>query len=58
MNESGPLVSICDRVGAFPFQGGGDAALLLRLESGSYSAVVRGAWGAVGDAMLEIYELP
>lgn len=60
----GPLQAIFTRVGAFPLKptsgnrAKGDAALLLTLQPGSYSAILSGVGGAVGDALLEIYEVP
>ncbi len=49
--------------GAFPLapaaaDGGADAALLLNLAPGNYTAQVTGADGSTGFALLEIYELP
>ncbi|MEO5959014.1 MAG: M12 family metallo-peptidase, partial [Opitutaceae bacterium] len=45
------------QVGAFAFaSGSADAALLVTLEPGAYSAVVRGAGGATGGGMVEVYE--
>ena len=35
-----------------------DAALLLRLQPGSYTAVLSRARGSGGDGLIEIYELP
>ncbi|HEX2100010.1 MAG TPA: M12 family metallo-peptidase, partial [Candidatus Synoicihabitans sp.] len=47
-----------ERAGAFPLlEGARDAALLLELESGAYSAVVTGKGDAVGEALVEAYEL-
>lgn len=49
------------RVGAFSLQGGGkDAAFLVTLAPGSYTAVVTGANGSesTGTALIEIYEVP
>ena len=45
--------------GAFALPAGSaDAAVLLTLPPGSYSAVVTGANNATGPAMIEIYEVP
>lgn len=45
--------------GAFVFPvGSADAALLLYLAPGSYTAQVTGVGGATGTALVEIYELP
>jgi hypothetical protein len=47
------------RVGAFPLpEGSRDAALLLALEPGGYTAVVSNADGRPGVVLLEIYEVP
>ena len=57
-----PLDAIFTRAGEFPMsQTSGsarDAAVVLTLQSGAYSAVVSGGDGAVGDAMIEIYDVP
>lgn len=46
-------------VGAFTLPGGsGDAALLLTLAPGNYTAQVAGVDGDTGVALLEVYELP
>ena len=46
-------------VGAFPLAAGGrDAALLLTLPPGTYSAQVGGPAGATGVALVEVYEMP
>ncbi|MBL9208972.1 MAG: Ig-like domain-containing protein [Opitutaceae bacterium] len=46
-------------VGAFNLAGGsGDAALLLELAPGNYTAQVAGVDGDTGAALLEVYELP
>ncbi len=55
------LQAIFERVGAFPLwgvRGWGDPWLLLTLQPGSYSAVLGGYAGAVGDALIEIYDVP
>jgi hypothetical protein len=45
--------------GAFPFDAGSaDAAVVLTLAPGQYSAVVTGAKNSSGAAMVEIYEIP
>ena len=53
-----PTVSTAGgQVGAFQLVGGSrDAALLIRLESGSYTVVVDGK-GPRGDALVEVYEI-
>jgi hypothetical protein len=46
-------------VGAFPFsRGGRDAALVLTLAPGSYTAVASSADGGSGTALVEVYEVP
>jgi hypothetical protein len=46
-------------VGAFALpQSSLDAALLLFLEPGTYTAIVRGAGGQTGTALVEVYEVP
>ncbi len=46
-------------VGAFPLAAGSkDSALLVTLDPGSYTAQVTGVAGAIGEALVEIYELP
>jgi len=35
-----------------------DSALVLRLPAGAYTAIVRGANGATGNALVEVYQLP
>lgn len=45
--------------GAFALQSGSkDAAVVLTLQPGQYSAIVTGANGATGSAMVEVYEIP
>jgi hypothetical protein len=45
--------------GAFPLAtGSADAAVIITLNPGTYSAVVNGAGGATGAAMIEVYEIP
>ena len=47
------------RVGAFPFAAGSrDAALLLSLPPGTYSAEVSGVNNTGGVALIEVYEVP
>ncbi len=47
------------KAGAFAFPDGSkDSALLLTLAPGNYSAVVNGANGATGIALVEVYEVP
>ncbi len=57
-NWSGPgLAAAAARAGAFPFApGSADAALLVSLPPGAYTAVVERARGATGLALVEAYE--
>jgi hypothetical protein len=57
---SGPeLALVASSVGAFPFSAGSrDAALVLTLAPGNYTAIVAGADGGSGVALVEIYEVP
>ncbi len=53
------LSSASAQVGAFALPAGSaDAALLITLTPGSYTAQVTGAGGATGVALVEIYEVP
>ena len=48
-----------DSAGAFAFPAGGkDAAVLLTLPPGSYTAQVSGVGGATGVGLVEVYEVP
>lgn len=52
------IAAAAGRVGAFPFSAGSaDAAVLISLPSGAYSAVVEGARGATGTGLIEAYEV-
>jgi hypothetical protein len=52
------LAAAAARAGAFPFPAGSaDAAVLVTLPAGAYSAVVEGAGGATGTGLVEAYEL-
>lgn len=55
-------ISIADaftRTGAFPFAAGStDAALLVDLLPGSYTAQISGTGGTSGAALVEVYEVP
>jgi hypothetical protein len=60
-NWSGPVgfVGITSYLGAFPLtEGSRDAAMVVTLAPGSYTAQVSGVGGSAGVALLEIYELP
>ncbi len=51
------LASASSRLGAFALRSGSkDAALLARVDAGVYTAVARGAGGATGDLLLEVYD--
>ncbi len=53
------LTTAFGRVGAFALPAGSwDAALLVTLQAGTYSAQVSGIGGATGVALVEVYELP
>ena len=58
--DAGRLTAVFDQVGAFRFLGPGsrDAALLLSLEPGSYTAQASSPNGTLGSVLLEIYEVP
>ena len=61
-NWSGPsaLTAAFASVGAFGFGAGTskDAALVIALSPGGYTAQVSGAGNAIGQALVEVYELP
>ena len=59
-NWSGAEVAVAaSTAGAFPLtEGSKDAALVLTLAPGIYTAQVRGVAGTTGVALLEVYELP
>ncbi|MBL9210288.1 MAG: hypothetical protein JNL92_07450, partial [Opitutaceae bacterium] len=58
-NWSADLAAAAARVGAFPLvPGSRDAALVVELPPGSYTAQVRGVGATTGEALVEIYELP
>jgi hypothetical protein len=58
-NSPGLVAAATAAVGAFPLAPGGrDAALLLTLPPGTYSAQVGGPAGATGVALVEVYEMP
>ena len=55
---AGEIASTAARVRAFPFaSGSGDAAVLVTLPSGAYTAVVEGARGATGIGLIEAYDV-
>lgn len=51
------LSSAAALAGAFPLQSGRDAALLISLPAGSYTARLSGAGGSTGVGLVEVYEL-
>ncbi len=52
------LVAASDAVGAFPLdEGGADAAVLVSLMPGVYTAQARGVGGATGNVLVEVYEV-
>jgi len=56
-NNPGEIAATASRVGAFPLQTNSrDAALVLNLAPGAYSAVVTGQSGASGVALVEVYD--
>jgi len=53
------LAPVFTGVGAFGLPAGSrDAALIVSLAPGSYTAQVSGVGGLTGDAIIEVYELP
>jgi hypothetical protein len=57
-NWESALASTFAKVAAFAINAGSrDAALLVELPPGSYTAQVRGADGGTGDALVEVYEV-
>ncbi len=57
--EAAAIISAAQKVGAVPFaDGSADAALLIDLPPGIYTAVVSGRSGATGVGMVEIYAVP
>ena len=56
--EAVQVVAASEGAGAFAFPGGSaDAAVLVELASGAYTAVVEGANGATGFGLVEAYEV-
>jgi len=52
------IVAATSSVGEFPFSAGSrDAALLLNLEPGSYTAQVSGVGNTTGVALVEVYQI-
>ena len=57
--NAGELANAAAAVGAFPLPANSrDAALLLTLPPGSYTALVSGAANTTGVALVEVYEVP
>ncbi len=57
--NAGDIAAAAAQVGAFAFPSGSrDAALLLTLPAGSYTATVSGGGGATGTALVELYSIP
>ena len=52
------LGSAAQSVGAFPLQVRRDAAMIITLQPGSYTAKVTGFQGSTGVGLVEIYEMP
>jgi len=53
------VASVAARVGAFPLPAGSkDAAILVSLAPGNYTALVSGAGESSGIALVEVYEVP
>ena len=58
-NWSPMLATAFSSVGAFPLtQGSKDAAITISLPAGGYTVQVSGVDGGVGEALVEVYELP
>jgi len=58
-NWASSLSTTFSSVGAFGLTAGSkDAALVIPLQAGSYTVQVSGADGGIGEAIVEIYELP
>ena len=57
--DSAAIADAATRVGAFAFAvGSADAALIVNLPPGAYTAQVSGVSGATGITLLEVYDLP
>jgi YVTN family beta-propeller protein len=59
-NGDAPTAAAAARVGAFPWTdpSSDDSALLMTLSPGAYTAVVSGANGDAGVALVEVYDVP
>jgi hypothetical protein len=57
--HAAPIVAAASKVGAFPLTAGSkDAALVVSLPAGAYSAVVSGVGDTTGTALVELYVVP
>ncbi len=57
--NSAEIAAAATKVGAFPLASGSrDAAVLVSLAPGAYTAVVSGVGGTTGTALVELYTLP
>ncbi len=58
-NDSKLVIDAASRSGATPLAAGGkDAAILINLQPGVYTAVASGAAGSTGIALINVYEVP
>jgi hypothetical protein len=58
-NWNSSLTPIFDQVGAYHFNvGSKDAAMLITLPPGVYTAQVSGVNSVTGDGVVEVYEVP
>jgi hypothetical protein len=58
-NDSSLVIDAAARSGATPLAAGGkDAAILINLQPGTYTAVVTGSGGGTGIALINVYEVP
>ncbi len=57
-NDDPAIASVADTLGAFALTSPADAALLITLDPGIYTATVRGAANTTGIAIVEVYEVP
>ena len=58
-NDATLINEAAAKVGAFPLAGGArDAAMLINLPPGTYSAQVTGPGTTTGVALVEVYEVP
>ena len=58
-NWAAALAPVFTQVGAYAFTAGSkDAALLVTLQPGSYTAQLSGVGGTTGEGVAEVYEVP